>query len=76
MYNEEQEITEIAAHHDGVFVFSGHEDGAIRVFSTTQGNYVQSLNIQGDNIAISLLVWNQKLGLLAVIDGAGRILVH
>lgn len=75
-FNEDREITALAVHHDGDFVFSGREDGAVEVFSTARGKSVQHLNTHPDNIAILFLAWNEKLGLLASVDRTGHILVH
>jgi WD40 repeat protein len=45
MFNEQQEVTALATHHDGDFVFSGHENGAVRVFSTARGEFIQTLTV-------------------------------
>lgn len=75
-YDEVKEITALAAHHDGDFVFYGRENGAVEVFSTARGKTVQHLNTHPDNIAIFLLTWNQNLGLLASVDLTGHILIY
>jgi WD40 repeat protein len=76
VFDEEEEITALTAHHDGDFVFCGHENGTIRVFSTARGKPVQHLNIHPEKIPISILCWNDKLGLLAAADRTGRTFVH
>jgi hypothetical protein len=64
------------AYHDGNFMFSEHENGAVKVFSTARCKSVQQPYSHPDDIAILFLVWGEKTSLLASVDRTGHINVH
>ncbi|KAE8837006.1 hypothetical protein PTNB73_07910 [Pyrenophora teres f. teres] len=75
-FDDDQEITAIAEHHEGEHLFCGFEDGHISIYSTARGKAVQSILQHPANIAILFLEWNDQRSILASVDRTGRVLIH
>lgn len=75
-YNIDEEITALTAHHSGDFVFTGFENGSVKVYSTASGNLRQDLIHHDSSVAILHIEWNEQQNLLASVDNSGDVLVH
>ncbi|RAL05419.1 uncharacterized protein BO80DRAFT_499067 [Aspergillus ibericus CBS 121593] len=70
---DDLEISAMAAHHKGEYVFCGRENGQVAVYRIKTGQPTQELFIQTQNVAIDFLAWNSAQNVLACIDRGRRV---
>ena len=70
------DITAIACHPDGEVIFCGKENGFIVTFLAANGQESGMLYQHAANIAITLLAWGSREGVLISADESSRIVIR
>ena len=70
------EITALACHPGGEYVFCGKGDGTIALYSTATGDEVQALYQHAQGIAIAVLIYGSKANVLVSADTSSRFMVR
>ena len=70
------DITAIACHPNGDVIFCGKEDGSIMTFLAEDGKESGMLYKHAANIAITLLTWGSREGVLVSVDESSRIVIR
>lgn len=70
------EITAMICHEDGDIVFCGKRDGSVVTYQTQNGSELCILYKHAIDIAITLIAWGEKKGILASADESGRVLIR
>ena len=73
--DDAKEITALACHVSGAYVFCGKEDGAVALYSTTTGKEVDVMYRHAQGIAIKALESGSKSNLIVSADASSRFLV-
>ena len=69
------EITALVCHPNGEYIFCGKNDGVVALYSTTTGKEVRVLYRHQVGVAVHILEYGSKSGLLASADRWNRFLV-
>jgi WD40 repeat protein len=69
------EITALVCHSNGDYIFCGRDDGAIALFSSSDGKEAQILYNHAQGVAIKLLIWGSKSNTLVSADAASRFMI-
>ncbi|KAI0141226.1 hypothetical protein GGR57DRAFT_520646 [Xylariaceae sp. FL1272] len=73
--SDEADITSIACHTDGEYVFCGTSKGEIILFSATDGQLQRILYHHGHFVSIVSIVILEKQNMLVTADDSGRVIV-
>ena len=71
----EPEITALACHNNGKYIFCGRDDGAVVLYSTSNGKALRPLYNHANMVGIKNLVWGDETQTLVSSDAASRIML-
>ena len=75
-WDRNRDLSALAAHDSGEYLFAGREDGAVALFETRTGSISQELYQHAKFVGITTLAWSQKVSALASSDTSGRYIVR
>jgi len=76
VYDDDLNITAVAAHDRMDCIFCGRENGTVALYSSKSGQVVQELFALSANVAVSSFEWNDRQGLLAITDRSGSFKIR